>query len=108
MKKLLFVLTVALSLTACGPGGPLVADTHLPFRAEYASSCDTESNIFIRTGDYTFTTNPWGKRGMVNFTNCIAGNTVVSGGVVGKINWDWVNLFTGVKSYPEKIGRAHV
>lgn len=107
MKKLLLVLGVVLSLTGCGAGGSMSTDTHSLFRAEYANSCDTESNVFVRTGDYTFTTNPWGKRGMVNFTNCISGNTVVSGGVTGKIIWDWVNLFTGVKSYPEIMYRPN-
>ena len=105
MKKFIFILSSVLMLSGCGvsttPGSTAT------FRAEYASSCDTDSNILIRTGNYTFTTNPWGKGSIVNFTNCITGNTVISGGVVGKITWDWVNLHNGVKSYPEIMYRPN-
>lgn len=105
MKKILFVLGIVSVLAGCGGGG--TADSSTAFRAEYASSCDTNSNVLIKTGNYTFTTNPWGKGSMVNFTNCITGNTVAGGGVVGRINWDWVNLHHGVKSYPEIMYRPN-
>lgn len=108
MKKLAIAFSLVFALVGCGSGGSSSATQSDPtFRAEYISSCEVNSGNFQRIGDYTFTTNPWGKSNITNFTNCVVANSTVSG-VAGRINWDWPNdgQFT-VKAYPEVMYRPN-
>jgi hypothetical protein len=109
MKKLAIALSLVFALVGCGGGGgssPTV-QSDPAFHAEYISSCEVNSGNLQRIGDYTFTTNPWGKSNITNFTNCVVANSTVSG-VAGRINWDWPNdgQFT-VKAYPEVMYRPN-
>jgi hypothetical protein len=59
-----------------------------------------------RIGNYTFTTNPWNKGSIVNFSTCVTGNTTPTG-VQGKITWSWPVVNNEVKAYPEIMYRPN-
>lgn len=100
------------TLSGCGSVNTNLPVSNTPITTEKvcATSVPVNYDKKLVLGDYTLSTNAWGKGVLTNFINCVQGSTlgtISQSGVAAVFNWNWglPTIGSGVKAYPEILYR---
>jgi hypothetical protein len=114
MNKTVFALALASFLVGCGGGGGPTPTEPVAVVPEVISGCATPNtngqyngtDYTKRLGNYTLSTNSWGKQFLTGWTDCLTSAALTTNGVTAEFNYDWPDLSpapNGIKAFTNII-----
>lgn len=105
MKGILLAVFVWLSAATCRGTNdevPTVAPVGSPQTPEELELVCSDGDV-LTEGEYRVENNAWGKGSLTGWSQCVGLGRGPDGSVAARFTWDWPDVGTNVKAYPELI-----
>lgn len=103
MKRLFVSILLTLGLIACGGGGGAATPVVNTVAPTVYSGCANSTDYAKMIGDFTVSTNTWGKGTLTGWTDCLTSASLTATGIIAQFDYEWPNTGNAVKAYNQIV-----